>query len=119
MTEAHDVVIVEGLQVDGPVGVYPHERGILQTLFVDIRVALRTRWTTDDQLDQTIDYDRLAKIAQSVIASKHHELIETIAVKIASGVRDAFGALIADVQVGVAKPGAVKAAKTVRVEVKR
>lgn len=115
-----DEVCVEGLELGARVGVYPHEYGILQRLVIDVRV------TTDlfaagesDALEDALDYDRIAAICRSVCGRDHHRLIEKIAGDIAKEVKVGFEGRVGEVQVRVAKPGAVPDARTVAVTVRR
>lgn len=114
-----DRVRLEGLVVEGSVGVYEFEHRIRQRLEIDVTadVDLEEAGTTD-RLEAAIDYDRLASCCREVVGSRHHQLIETIAESIARRVLD-DDARIDRVEVRVAKPGAVPGARNVAVEVAR
>ncbi len=115
-----DTVAVEGLELAAEVGVYAHERGVKQRLVVDVRCAVDLEAAArSDQLEDALDYDRIAGICRDVAAERHHQLIEAIAGKIADRVRREFGSRVGGVEVRVAKPGAVPDAATVAVEVRR
>lgn len=111
---------IEGLEVDAPIGVYAHEKGVLQKLIIDL--ALETdleRAAKSDALEHAIDYDRLAAIAKKSATEKHHALIETVAQKIAERVLAELGEQVSAVFVRVAKPSAVQGAKCAAVELWR
>ncbi len=115
-----DWVKVEGLEVPAEIGVYEHEHGIKQQLFFD--VACLTDLTAagkSDGLDDALDYDRIAQVCRDVVASQHHQLIETIAYKVIEGIFELWPGRLGLVRVRVAKPGAVPDAKTVAVELTR
>ncbi|MCC7383013.1 MAG: dihydroneopterin aldolase [Deltaproteobacteria bacterium] len=115
-----DRVRLLGLRVDASIGVYPHERTFHQRLMIDIAVDADLHGAAaSDDVRQTVDYDRLAAIARDVATDQHHQLIETVAVRIAERVLEALGARVAAVEVRVAKPGAVPDAADVAVEVRR
>lgn len=115
-----DRISVEGLEVGAPVGVYDFEKGILQRLVIDISVGCDIRRAAaSDALQDSLDYDRMASICRMVCQRQHHQLIETIAEKIAAQILSHYGAMVFDVSVRVAKPGAVPDAKTVAVQIVR
>ena len=96
-----DRICIEGLTVDGLIGVYPHELERPQRL-VD-----------------TLDYDRLAECARTIIAARHHNLIETVAERIAARILQQHHGRVRSVTVRVCKPGAVADARNVAVEISR
>lgn len=114
-----DRISVLGLEVEGGIGVYDHEKGVTQRLVLDVElvVDLQNAGRTD-ALEATVDYDQVAEICREVVSSGHHDLIETVAETIAQRTL-ALSARIEGVTVRVDKPGAVPDARTVRVEVTR
>jgi len=115
-----DAIRIEGLRVDANVGVYPHEHGRLQRLEFDVELATDvSRAAATDDVAHTIDYDQVAAIVREICGSKHHQLIETLAGKIAERLRSTYGARVTGVSVRVRKPGAVPDAATVEVVVRR
>lgn len=115
-----DVITIERLRVPASVGVYPYEAGLRQPLLIDIRLTtdIRAAAATDD-MNRTIDYERVAAIAKDVVESRHHNLIETIAETIAARLLGEFEGQIAQVEIRVAKPRAVPDTDTVAVEIVR
>ena len=115
-----DSIWVEGLEVGAYVGVYAFEKGILQRLVIDVGVECDTRAAgASDALEDSLDYDRIAALCREVCTAEHHQLIETVADKIAAGVRETFGSRVSGVSIRVAKPGAVPDARTVAVQIHR
>lgn len=115
-----DRVHLLGLEVEAPIGVYDFEKGILQKLHIDVVASCDLRRSAaSDALADTLDYDRFAAICREVCASKHHQLIETIAETVAQRVRSEFGESVSAVEVRVEKPGAVPDARTVAVTIRR
>ena len=114
-----DRTSIEGLRVDASVGVYDFEYRIKQTLVIDVvaHADLRPAGETD-ALEDAVDYDRISAICRTVVESRHHRLIETIAGRIAAGVLESLPQVQA-VDVRVAKPGAVPDAETVAVQIQR
>ncbi|NJK89860.1 MAG: dihydroneopterin aldolase, partial [Myxococcales bacterium] len=79
-----DRVRVEGLVLEGSVGVYDHEQGILQRLEIDITAHIDlVEAGLTDRLEAALDYDLIASTCREVVAEKHHALIESIAERIA------------------------------------
>lgn len=120
LAEGWDVVFVERLRVDAGIGVYPHEQGILQRLELDLWVGTDVRAAADgDDLGRTVDYDALAAIARRVACAQHHQLIETVAERIAEEVLRAWPRRVQAVRVRVRKLGALADADAVGVELLR
>jgi dihydroneopterin aldolase len=114
-----DRVRVEALEVDAPIGVYPHEQNTLQKLIIDLTLECDlTKAGETDELEHAIDYDALAAIAQQTATEKHHKLIETVAHQIAKRILQQQ-TRSTRVFVRVAKPSAVPGAKCAAVEVWR
>jgi dihydroneopterin aldolase len=114
-----DRVKLEGLAVEASVGVYEFEHAIRQRLEIDVTAHMDlSEAGRTDALAAGLDYDRIAACCREVVASRHHQLIETIAESIAARVL-AIDARVQRAEVRVAKPGAVPDARTVAVEIGR
>lgn len=74
-------VFVRGLHLDAEVGVYPHERGRLQPLVVDVELDVAAAGF--ERLTDTIDYTTVAAAARELAASGHIELVEVFAERLA------------------------------------
>lgn len=115
-----DRICIEGLKVDGLIGVYPHEQAVPQRLIVDLCAETDTQAAgRSEQLADTLDYDRLADCARLVIRERHHRLIETVAERIASQVLSLHKGKVKSITVRVKKPGAVADAELAAVEITR
>lgn len=74
-------VFVRGLTLDAEIGLYPHEHGRTQPLIVDVELTVEVRdW---DHITHTINYERVLKHAQTIIAEGHIGLVETFAERLA------------------------------------
>lgn len=119
-THSRDRVQIEGLELDAPIGVYAHERNILQKLIIDITVETDLdRAGKTDALEHAIDYDHLAALARQTATEQHHALIETVAHQIATRILGDLKTKATAVFVRVKKPSAVPGAKYAAVEVWR
>ena len=74
-------VFVRGLRLDAEVGVYPHERGRLQPLVVDVELDIAAAGF--ERLSDTLDYSTVAAAARDLAASGHIELVEVFAERLA------------------------------------
>lgn len=115
-----DEVCIHGLEIGAFVGVYDHEYGRPQRLRVDVTLHCDlTSAASSDRLQDSLDYDRVASVCRDVGRRQHHQLIETIASKIAHEVREVFIDRVRRIEVRVSKPGAVPDCETVSVKVDR
>ncbi len=80
MTEARDVIAIEGLRVDCVVGVYPHERDRVQPLEIDVSMTLDTRRAAaSEKLSLTVDYAATANQIAFLLRSCRFYMLETAA----------------------------------------
>ena len=113
-----DKVIIKNLVARGIIGIYDWERSKPQeiliniTLYGDIEKASRT-----DNIEESINYKTIAKGAQSLAENCERLTVEALAADIASFCLDAKG--VKKVKVRVEKPGAVRFADSVGVEIER
>lgn len=115
-----DLVFVESLRVDAGIGVYPHEQGILQRLELDVWVRTDIRAAAQgDDLGATVDYDAVAALMRRVARAQHHQLIETVAERIAEEILAAWPGRVPEVRVRVRKLGALPDVASVGVEIVR
>ncbi len=113
-----DIISIDALRVDTVIGVYARERKIKQTLFIDLKLYKDLRLAScSDQLEHTLDYDRLTKELSALISETSFKLIEALAEQVADYVLTHFG--VAGISVTVHKPGAISLAKSVSVTLHR
>jgi len=100
-----DVISIEGIEGHGYHGVLAEEREQGQRFVVDIEVRLDLATAaTHDDLSMTVDYSLLAREALGVIEGEPHQLIETVADRVAQ--RALAHAGVESVRVTVHKPEA-------------
>ncbi len=82
-----DRITVRGIRAWGHHGVLPHERELGQEFVVDVEVGLdlATAGASDD-LDDTLDYGRLAAGVGEILSGEPWKLIEALAARIADEV---------------------------------
>ncbi len=103
-----DTVFIRGLSVSGTHGVYEHERNAEQEFLVDIEAVFDTQSAAaSDRLEDTVDYDAFARIAQEVVQRNSFYLIERLADTIAKELLKNESRL-ESVRVTIQKPMALK-----------
>jgi D-erythro-7,8-dihydroneopterin triphosphate epimerase len=113
-----DKIIIEDLLLRCVIGVYAWERELKQdvifniTLSADLRKAGRT-----DNVADTVDYKQLKQSIIELVESSAFQLIETLAEQVAARCLAQPG--VQAVKVRVDKPGALRFARTVGVEIER
>lgn len=99
-----DRIFLEGLIFYAYHGVHPEEKKLGQRFIVDITMTrdLRAAGTTDD-LTQTTSYSDVYRQAREIAEGGPHDLIETVAEKIAAAVLTAH-AEVEEIRVTIRKP---------------
>lgn len=111
-----DKLEITALQASARIGVHDWEQRIEQRLLVDIGIMSDFKNTHDD-IDNTIDYDRLSQMVITFVKDTPFRLIETAAEKIAELVKSEFQ--VSSVTVRVSKPDAIKEAGNVSITIER
>jgi len=119
MTETRlDKIHIRDLQTRCIIGVYPEERGQPQdvvinlTLHADIRRAGRS-----DRIEDTVDYKAVKTAVIALTEQSSYFLIERLAEAVAQRCLKAGG--VQKVEVTIDKPGALRYARSVAVEIVR
>ncbi len=82
-----DTIHIEGLQTPVQIGVPDSERARWQNVEVDITVVPQNGFAgLEDDLEKTIDYERLSLDLRDVASARPRKLIETLAVEMAEHV---------------------------------
>lgn len=80
-----DRILIQGLELPVQIGVPDEERASWQTLRADLALSLIGRVESfDDELQETVDYDAVAKQVRALAAERPRKLIETLAGEIAN-----------------------------------
>ena len=99
-----DHIELRGLRALGVHGVLAEEQTRAQPFEVDVDVeADLSAAGRSDQLDDTLDYGALVAVAERVVTTEHHQLLERLAERIAEEVLGLGGDRIAAVTVAVRK----------------
>lgn len=113
-----DKIYLTGLKIETIVGIWDWERQIPQTVVVDLEMSadIAAAANSDDIAD-TLNYKLVAKRVQALVKDSGFKLVETMAEKIAEVILTEFS--VGRVRVRVNKPGAIRGASDVGVEIER
>ena len=113
-----DSIFLRELQVDTIVGVWEWERKIRQTVSIDIEMGTDIRQAAkSDDLEDTLNYKKVAKRIQAFVRDSEFKLVETMAERIAEVVLAEFE--LPWLRLRVSKPGAIRGAKDVGIMIYR
>jgi dihydroneopterin aldolase len=113
-----DKIFLSELKVDTVIGIWDWERRIRQTVIIDLEMSADiARAAATDEVVDTLNYKSVAKRVQSFVADSSFQLVETLAERIATIIREEFD--VAWVKVRVDKPGAIRGSKAVGVSIER
>ena len=113
-----DIVFIQDLQIETVIGIYDWEKQIKQTVALDLEMAFDNRIPANtDRIEDTLDYKRVSKRLIAFVGESHFELVETLAERCAEIVMREFE--VPWLRLRLAKPGAVKGAKSVGVVIER
>ncbi len=113
-----DIVYLEHLEIETVIGVYDWERAIRQTICIDLEIGTDIRQAgTTDQLKDTLDYGAIAARITEAVETSDFQLIEALAEHIATIILQEYK--ITWLRLRLAKPGAVKNARSVGIIIER
>lgn len=116
--QSTDSIFLRELKVETVIGVWDWERKIRQTVSIDLEMGSDIRRAAKtDSIDDTLNYKAVSKRVQQFVADSEFQLVETMAEKIAEVVLSEFE--LPWIQVRVSKPGAIRGAKDVGVQIHR
>ena len=106
-----DSIKLKNLEIPCIIGIYPHERDNIQSIYLDVEVYTDLKKSAlSDNIKDTLDYDSLAALATKLAVEKKYQLIETFAHEFTDGILTNFSEE-ETCKVTVKKPDAVPKAK--------
>lgn len=118
MSNALDRIYIRDLQMRCIVGIYPEERTHKQDVIVNIVLWCDlARAGASDDIDDTVNYKAVKKKIMALVEASEFFLIERMAEAVASLCLE--DKAVHQVQVTVDKPGALRYARSVAVEITR
>ena len=113
-----DSIFIENLSFLASIGVFEWEKQFEQKLELDIELSTDIRpAAANDDLNLTLNYAAISELVINLAQSQHHDLIETLAEKIAAKLLQKFNTQ--QVSLTLRKPSAVPAAASVGVKITR
>ena len=113
-----DRILVRDLLVRGILGVNDWEREHRQDILINLTLTHDTRAAAaSDDIDRSLNYRTLTKAVLALVEESSFQLVETLAEAVARICVVDFGA--ERVRVRVEKPGALRFARSVGVEIER
>jgi len=113
-----DKIVIRDIALRCIIGIYPEERREKQDVVVTVALhADLTRAGATDDFQDTVDYKAVKKAVLDLVENSEFQLVEALAQAIANACL-AFER-VEQVDVTVEKPGALRFARTVAVEISR
>ena len=113
-----DKIYLSGLEVEVIVGIWDWERQIPQTVRIDLVMGTDiAKAAQSDSIDDTLNYKLVAKRVQALVKESGFQLVETMAETVARVVMEEFD--VPWIRVRINKPGAIRGARDVGVEIER
>ena len=113
-----DRIYIRDLALRCIIGIYPEERREKQDVIINITLETDfSKAAETDEIDHAVDYKHIKKRVISLVETSEYNLIETLAERIADTCLGSDGIQCA--KVCVDKPGALRFARSVAVEITR
>jgi len=105
---------IDALALDASIGIYPQERAQRQLVLADLELvfsAVSAAWS--DEISHTIDYDEVLACVNDLIASRHFNLLETLAQRMLDVLQERFP--VERMAVTLSKPAAAGRARNISI----
>jgi dihydroneopterin aldolase len=113
-----DIIFLRGLEVECIIGFIDWERRVKQTVVIDLELPVDCRTASvRDEVEDTLDYKKVAKRVIAFIEASEFKLVETAAHRLALTLLEEFG--IEWVRLSINKPGAIRGSRDVGVSIER
>ncbi len=118
MAAETDQIRIKDLRLRCVIGTYPQERRRKQDVVIQVRMdADLAAASRSDRIEDTVDYEAVEKRIIGAVETSSYQLIERLAGRIAQVCLEE--PRVRAVEVEVAKPGALRFARTVSVVIRR
>jgi len=113
-----DIIFLRGLEVECIIGFIDWERRVKQTVVIDLELPVDCRNASiRDEVEDTLDYKKVAKRVIAFIEASEFKLVETMANRLALALLEEFS--IEWVRLSINKPGAIRGSRDVGVSLER
>ncbi len=117
-TSADDRIFLRGLEIECIIGFIDWERRVKQTIVIDLELPVDCRAASiRDEVDDTLDYKKVAKRVIAFVEASEFKLVETLAHRLAMLLLEEFG--VAWIRLSVNKPGAIRGSRDVGMSIER
>ena len=117
MTQS-DIIFLRGLEVECIIGFIDWERRVKQTVVLDLELPVDCATASlRDEVEDTLDYKRVAKRVIAFVEASEFKLVETLAHRLALLILEEFD--VQWIRLSVNKPGAIRGSKDVGVSIER
>ena len=114
----NDKIFLQGLEVQCKIGIFDWERKVKQKVVIDLEFPANIKKAARrDRIKDTFDYKRIAKYTIAFISRSQFFLIETLAERLAQSLIKEFK--LSALKLRLSKPGAIRGARNVGVEIHR
>ncbi len=110
-------IFVKNLDLMVVIGVYDHEKVRSQRVVANLDLTVKEAGEVADNLEHVVCYHEVVKKIQQICAKGHVNLLETLAERIAKSCLE--DKRIIAVRIRLEKPGALREAESVGVEIER
>ena len=113
-----DVIFLRGLEVECIIGFIEWERRVKQTVLLDLELPVDcARAAVRDDVDETVDYKKIAKRVVAYVSASDFKLVETLAERLAQLLLAEFR--LSWIRIAINKPGAIRGSRDVGVRIER
>ncbi|MHB8920163.1 MAG: dihydroneopterin aldolase [Halothiobacillus sp.] len=114
-----DWIIIDQLEFDSIIGIYPQERAAMQPLRFDLRlgIAPMIEVAQRDDISATVDYQRVCEAVMAVAQAGQFQLVETLALRVVAELFAQFP--LSAIWLKISKPLALPYTQGVGIEIFR
>ena len=110
-------VFVNRLAVEASIGIHPHERENMQTIWLTIDAGVLEESATPEAIGDVVCYEDICKLATALATDGHIDLVETLAERIADRLME--DPRLVQIRVQIEKPQAIAQAASVGIAISR
>jgi dihydroneopterin aldolase len=115
---SRDTIFLRGLEVECIIGFIDWERRVKQTVVIDLELPVDCRRAAiQDEVQDTLDYKKVAKRVIAFVEAAEFKLVETLAHRLALLIIEEFN--LDWMRLSVNKPGAIRGSRDVGVSIER
>jgi dihydroneopterin aldolase len=115
---SRDTIFLRGLEVECIIGFIDWERRVKQTVVIDLELPVDCRRAAvRDEVEDTLDYKKVAKRVIAFVEAAEFKLVETLAQRLALLLIEEFN--LDWMRLSVNKPGAIRGSRDVGVSIER